>query len=112
MIDIEHLSSVDMVVGSIVSAERMDGSDKMLKLLVDIGESGPRTILSGIARYYTPDDLTGKKCVVVANLLPRKMMGVESNGMLMCVSYSDEDGEERVRVVEPSSDVPAGSRLS
>ena len=112
MIDIEHFSSVDLVVGSIVSAVPMDGSDRMLSLSIDIGESGPRTILSGIAQHYPPDDLVGKRCVVVANLLPRKMMGVESNGMLVCASYEAEDGAERVCFIEPSSDIPVGSRLS
>ena len=112
MIDIEHFSSVDMVVGSIVSAEQMEGSDKMLRLQIDIGGQESRTVLSGIAQYYLSDDLVGKKCVVVANLQPRKMMGVESNGMLLCASYRSEDDEECVRIIEPSSDVPVGSRLS
>lgn len=111
MIDIEHFSSVSMVVGFIVSVERMDESDKMLKLLIDIGEEEPRTILSGIAQYYVPDDLVGKRCVVVSNLLPRKMMGVESKGMLVCASYT-KGGEEHVCVIEPSSAIPVGSSLS
>lgn len=112
MINIEHFSSVDMVVGSIVSAEQMEDSDKMLKLSIDIGEPNPRTILSGIARHYSPDDLVSKKCIVVANLLPRTIMDVESNGMLVCASYVNRDGDERVRIIEPSSEIPIGSRLS
>ena len=111
MIDIEYFSSVIMIVSSIVSAERMEGSDKMLKLQIDIGELEPRTVLSGIARCYLSDDLVGRRCVVVANLQPRKMMGVESNGMLLCASYKDDD-DECVRIIEPASDVPVGSRLS
>ena len=112
MIDIEYFSSVIMIVGSIVSAERIEGSDKMLKLQIDIGELEPRTVLSGIARYYLSDDLVGRRCVVVANLRPRKMMGVESNGMLLCTSYKGGDDEECVRIIELATDVPVGSRLS
>lgn len=112
MIDFEHFSSVDLVVGSVVSVEPMDGSDKMLCLSIDIGESEPRTILSGIAQYYSSDDLVGKRCVVVANLQPRVMMGVESNGMLVCASYKDDGDEECVRIIEPSPEIPVGSHLS
>ena len=112
MIDIEHFSSVDLVAGSIVSAVLMEGSDKMLRLSVDVGESEPRTILSGIAQYYSSDDLVGRQCIVVANLQPKEMMGVESNGMLVCASYKSEGGEGCVRIIEPSSEIPVGSLLS
>ena len=111
-IDIEHFSSVQLTVGSVLSADKMEGSDKMLSLSIDIGESEPRTILSGIAPHYDPGDLVGNRCVVVSNLLPRKMMGVESNGMLICATYEDEGGSECVRIIEPSSEIPVGSRLS
>ena len=87
-----------------------EGSDKLLLLRVDIGEDAPRVILSGIRAHYTPEDLVGRGCTVVANLAPRKMMGIESNGMLVCVSHGD--GDEVVRIVEPPADTPVGSRLS
>ena len=111
-VSIEHFSSVEMVVGRIMSAERMDNSDKMLKLLVDTGGPSERTILSGIAQHYTPSSLVGRKCVVVTNLQPKDIMGVESNGMVLCASYTDGLDVESVRLIEPALGIPAGSRLS
>ena len=101
-----------MVVGRIVSAETIDGSDKMLRLLVDTGGPNSRTILSGIAQHYTPSSLIGRKCVVVVNLQPKEIMGIESNGMVVCASYIDGLGEESVRLIEPALGIPLGSRLS
>ena len=112
MIAIEQFSSVQMVVGRVVSAERMDGSDKMLRLSVDTGGPNKRTILSGIAQHYTPIALVGRKCVVVVNLQPKEMMGVESNGMLVCASYVDGLDAECVRIIEPALGIPVGSTLS
>lgn len=112
MISFDQFSAVSLVVGHVVSVDVVAGSDKLLCLTVSVGENTPRTILSGIRRYYAPDVLVGKRCVVVSNLEPRVIMGIESNGMLVCVSFVGEDGAERVRVVEVPSDVPIGSRLS
>lgn len=112
MIGIEHFSSVVMVVGRIVSVEQMDGSDKMLRLFVDTGGPHGRTILSGIAQHYTPTSLVGRKCVVVTNLQSKEIMGVESNGMVVCATYSDGLGQESARLIEPALGIPVGSRLS
>ena len=112
MISIEQFSAVTMVVGRVVSADTMDGSDKMLQLSVDTGGPNHRTILSGIAQHYTPAALVGRKCVVVTNLQPKEMMGVASNGMLVCASYTDGLGAESVRIIEPALGIPVGSRLS
>lgn len=112
MITIDQFSAVSLVAGRILSAELVPGSDTLLYLSVDVGEPNPRTILSGIRAHYLPDDLVGLVCVVVSNLEPRTLFGVESNGMLVCVSYSDGQGGEQVRVVTLQSDVPPGSRLS
>ncbi len=112
MIGIEHFSSVEMVVGRIVFAESMDGSDKMLRLLVDTGGPNSRTILSGIAQHYTPVSLIGRKCVVVVNLQPKDIMNVESNGMVICATYKDGLGDVSVRLIEPALGIPVGSRLS
>jgi methionyl-tRNA synthetase len=84
-ISIDDLAKVDLRVGVIKSAERIQGADKLLKLQVDIGEE-VRQILAGIALAYTPEELIGRKIVVVANLAPRKMRGLESNGMLLAAS--------------------------
>ena len=112
VIDIEQFSAVHLLVGRIVSVAAVEGSNKMLNLSVDVGETNPRTILSGIGRHYSPDDLVGVSCIVVANLRSREILGTESNGMLVCASYTGESGDEVVRVVEPPHDVPIGSRLT
>jgi methionyl-tRNA synthetase len=87
-ITIDDLMKVDLRVGLIKSAERIAGADKLLKLQVDIGEE-VRQILAGIAMAYSPEELVGRKVVIVANLAPRKMRGLESNGMLLAASLAD-----------------------
>jgi methionyl-tRNA synthetase len=87
-ISIDDLMKVDLRVGIIKSAERIPGADKLLKLQVDIGEE-VRQILAGIALAYAPEELIGRKVVIVANLAPRKMRGLESNGMLLAASVGD-----------------------
>ena len=72
---IDEFKNADLRVGEITAAERVEGSEKLLKLKVDLGEEEVRQILSGIAKQYTPEDLVGKKVVIVANLDPRTMMG-------------------------------------
>ncbi|HUJ32079.1 MAG TPA: methionine--tRNA ligase [Candidatus Acidoferrum sp.] len=84
-IGIEDFAKVELRVGVIKSAERIQGADKLLKILVDIGDE-VRQVLAGIALSYAPEDLTGRKVVVVTNLAPRKMRGLESNGMLLAAS--------------------------
>jgi methionyl-tRNA synthetase len=84
-IAIEDFAKMDLRVGQIKSAERIPGADRLLKLLVDLGAE-TRQILAGIALAYAPEDLIGRKVVIVANLTPRKMRGLESNGMLLAAS--------------------------
>jgi methionyl-tRNA synthetase len=81
-------------------------SKKLLKLTVNAGDPTPRTIVAGIAEYYAPADLVGKKVVVVANLEPAKLMGVESNGMLLAGSV-----EGRLAVTVLDRDLPPGARV-
>ena len=111
MITIDQFSDVDLRVGIVISAEEIDGSDKLLKMSIDIGEDENRTILSGIKKYYSTEEIIGKHCVIVANLQPRKMMDFESNGMIVCTAYETENGEN-VEIVEPSQNAPVGTRLS
>ena len=106
-IDIEDFGKVDLRVGQIISAERLKGADKLLHLKVDIGEPEPRTILAGIALYYEPEKLIGRKVVIVANLQPRKMRGIESNGMI--VAGSLEGGKPVLAGF--LEDIPVGARL-
>lgn len=106
-IGIEDFAKIEMRVGVVKSAERVAGADKLLKLLVDIGEE-VRQVVAGIAASYAPEDLIGKKVVVVANLAPRKLRGVESNGMIVAASVAP-DG--RPVLCTFTEDVPAGARL-
>ena len=106
-ITIDDFAKVDLRVGQIVSAERIQGADKLLKLRVDLG-SETRQILAGIAQHYTPENLLGKKIVIVANLQPRKMRGLESHGMLLAASVGGEDKPVLATFLE---DVPNGAKL-
>lgn len=89
-ITIDDFAKVELKVGKVLSAEKVPKSDKLLKLSVDLGEPQPRTILAGIAKHYAPESLVGKNIVVVANLAPRKMMGLVSHGMVLCASEGDK----------------------
>lgn len=106
-IGIEDFAKVEMRVGLVKSAERVAGADKLLKLLVDIGDE-VRQVVAGIAVAYTPEQLIGKKVVVVANLAPRKLRGVESNGMIVAAS-TVPDGKPVLATF--TEDVPPGARL-
>ncbi len=106
-IAIEDFAKVEMRVGQIKTAERIVGADKLLKLTVDIG-SEIRQICAGIAQFYEPDALVGRKVVVVVNLAPRKLRGVESNGMIVAASVGPEG---RPVLAAFTEDVEVGARL-
>ena len=96
-----------MRVGVVQSAEKVAGADKLLKVMVDIGTE-VRQVVAGIAEAYKPEDLVGRRVVVVANLNPRKLRGVESNGMILAASGGAEGKPVLCTFAE---DVPAGTRL-
>jgi methionyl-tRNA synthetase len=102
----DDFAKLDLRVGLIKSAEKVKKADKLLKLIVDIGIE-ERQLLAGIAKTYKPEELIGKRCIVVANLQPRKMRGIESQGMVLAASYGDE-----IRIVEPNPDVEVGGIVS
>jgi methionyl-tRNA synthetase len=106
-IGIEDFAKVEMRVGQVKTAERIVGADKLLKLTVDIG-SEIRQICAGIAQYYEPESLIGRKVVVVTNLAPRKLRGVESNGMIVAASVGPEG---RPVLAGFHEDVEVGARL-
>jgi len=106
-IGIEDFVKVEMRVGQIKTAERIVGADKLLKLTVDIGTE-IRQICAGIAQYYEPDSLVGRKVAVVVNLAPRKLRGVESNGMIIAASVGPEG---RPVLAGFHEDVEVGARL-
>ena len=87
-ITIDDLAKVEIRVGRVLTADHIDGSDKLLKLQVDFGTE-QRQILSGIKRVYSPESLIGRSLLFVTNLAPRQMMGLDSNGMVLAVSDAE-----------------------
>lgn len=107
MISIEDFKKVDIAVGKILSVEKVPDTDKLLKLYVDLGEEKPRTIVSGISLYFSDHSvLVGRKCMFVANLEPRMLRGIESQGMILAVST--EDGA--FSLLSPEENIPVGTR--
>jgi methionyl-tRNA synthetase len=106
-ISIEDFAKVEMRVGEILAAEPIPKADKLLKLQVDIGTE-VRQVCAGIAQHYQPEQLVGMKVVVVTNLQPRKLRGVESNGMIVAASVGEEG---RPVLATFKDDVPKGSKL-
>jgi methionyl-tRNA synthetase len=106
-IGIEDFAKVELRVAQILVAERIPKADKLLRLEVDLGYE-KRQILAGIAQYYEPEKLIGRKVVIVANLAPRKMRGLESNGMIVAASVGDEGAPVLAGFLE---EVPVGARL-
>ena len=106
MISIDDFKKVDIRVGQILSAEKIPDTDKLLKLSVDLGETSPRQIISGISLYF-PDCaiLVGKKCMFIANLEPRIIRGYESQGMILAISTEDD----KFSLLTPSDDIPVGT---
>ncbi|PYT23577.1 MAG: methionine--tRNA ligase [Acidobacteria bacterium] len=106
-ITIDDFVKVDLRVGQVLSAERVKGADKLLHLKVDLAEAEPRTIVAGIAEAYTPEQLIGRKVVIVANLAPRKLRGLTSNGMIVAASV---EGGKPV-LASFLEDIPVGAHL-
>lgn len=107
-ITIEDFARVDLRAGTVVFAEKVAGADKLLRLLVDIGEAEPRQVVAGIAPYYRPEELLGRKVILVANLQPRKVRGIESRGMVLAAVVGPEERPVLAGFVE---DVPSGAKL-
>jgi methionyl-tRNA synthetase len=106
-ISIDDFVKIDLRVAQILVAERIPKADKLLRLEVDLGYER-RQILSGIAEWYTPEELIGRRIVVITNLAPRKMRGLESHGMLLAAS-AGENGKPILATF--TEDIPLGSRL-
>lgn len=110
MINYDDFSKVELKVGTVIEAEDVEGSEKLIKLKVDLGEDppagGPRQILAGVKQWYQPKDFVGKQVVVVVNLEPREMMGLESQGMMLAA-----DSQDGPVFLKPSKKVPAGTKI-
>ncbi len=107
-ITIDDFTKVQIKMGKILKAEPIIGADKLLKLEIDLGEGSPRTICSGIAQFYKPEELVGKMVPVLANLAPRKLKGIESNGMVL-FGIDETGGGHAPIMLNPHKDLPPGS---
>ena len=103
----DDFAKLDIRIGKVLSAEKMEKSNKLLKLVVDTGID-KRTVLSGIAQHYSPEEMVGKQVTMVANLAPRKMMGIESQGMILMA----EDKDGKLKLIQPDTLVEPGSSVS
>ncbi len=109
-VDFETFSKSDFRAVKVKSCEAVKKSEKLLKFVLDDGTENDRVILSGIHPYYEPEELLGKTLVAITNLPPRKMMGIESNGMLLSAVHQEE-GKEKLNLLMVSPRIPAGAKL-
>lgn len=105
VISFDDFVKLELKVGDILTAEEVEGSEKLIKFQIDLGEGSPRQILSGIKQWYKPEDMIGKQVVVASNLESRNIMGLESNGMILAV------GEDEPVLIIPHKEVPLGSKV-
>ena len=110
-IKIDDFTKIDLRIAKIVNCEQVDGSDKLLRLTLDVGEGRLRNVFSGIKSAYTPEQLIGKLTVLVANLAPRKMKFGVSEGMVLCASAADEKADPGLYVLEPWPGAKPGMRI-
>jgi len=103
-ISYEEFSKVELRVGTILLAEKVEGADRLYKLTVDIGNGEKRILAAGIAKFYTQEELVGRQAVVVANIAPRTIRGIASQGMILAA-----DSGEAVVILSPDKKVPEGS---
>lgn len=106
-INIEDFEKIDLRVGTVVDSKRVEKTDKLLCSQIDLGEGRPRTVVSGIAKYYAPEDIIGKQVIVVANLKPVKLRGILSEGMVLCAS----DAEGNLTLITPAKGIASGSEV-
>jgi methionyl-tRNA synthetase len=105
-ITIDEFKRLDIRIGHVTAAERVTGTDKLVKLTVDIGDE-VRTVVAGIATHYQAADLVGRRIVVLANLQPRTVRGVESRGMLLAATWGDD-----VAILTVDGDAPKGAKIT
>ncbi len=106
MISIDDFAKCDIRIVKVLTAERIEGSDKLLRLTVNAGEE-ERQILAGIGKSYTPEEMVGKEIVAIVNLEPRMMMGLESQGMILAAG----DDIENISLLTPEKEVEPGLRI-
>lgn len=106
MITIDDFAKLEFKIGTVMEVEEIDGSDKLLKLIVDFGEEKPRQVLSGIKQHHKPEHLKERQFIFITNLEPRTMMGLESQAMIMAA-----DASEEIVLLVPEKSVPPGSKI-
>jgi methionyl-tRNA synthetase len=110
-ITIDDFAKVDLRIAKIIQCESVEGSTKLLRLTLDVGEGRTRNVFSGIASVYKPEQLVGKMTVMVANLAPRKMKFGISEGMVLAAAHADEKATPGIYVLEPFTGAQAGMRV-
>ena len=109
-VDFDTFSKSDFRAVKVKECEAVKKSKKLLKFVLDDGTGTDRVILSGIHEYYEPEELVGKTCIAITNLPPRKMMGIDSCGMLISAVH-EEEGEEKLHLLMVDDHIPAGAKL-
>ena len=109
-IKIDDFDKCDIRVAKVISCEKVPKSKKLLKFILNDG-FGERQVVSGIAKFYTPEELVGKKILVIANLAPATLAGVESQGMIISAVAKGADGEEKLNLIMVDDNIPCGSKL-
>jgi len=107
VIQYDDFAKLELKAGTVTACEKVEKADKLLKLEVDLGTE-KRTIVSGIALHYKPEEMIGKQVIVVTNLAPRKMKGIESQGMILTA----EDSDGKLQLLKPENAVAPGSNVS
>ena len=109
-VDFDTFSKSDFRAVKVLACEEVPKSKKLLQFKLDDGSGNERVILSGIKEFYDPEELVGKTCIAITNLPPRKMMGIESCGMLISAIH-EEEGEEKLHLLMVDPHIPAGAKL-
>ena len=112
IVEFTDWEKLDLRVAEIKEVEEIEGADKLYKLILDVGKIGERIICAGIKEFYSKEDLKGKKIIYFSNLKPRRLRGIESQGMLLAASNFSEDGKEKeVVLLTPEKEIENGSRV-
>ena len=106
MINFDDFKKLDLRIAKILKAEKIEGSNKLLKFQIDIGDE-EKQLVAGLAGHYNPENLVGREIVVVVNLEPKKLMGVESQGMLLAASKDND-----IVLLQPDREIEPGSKIS
>ncbi len=112
IVNFDNWQKLDLRVGEILEIKDIEGADKLYKLTINL-KTEKRTLVAGLKEFYSKEELKNKKCIVFTNLEPKKLRGVESKGMILAaVSYDKEGNEEKVKLLQPDSEIEVGSKVS